>query len=183
VLGCGSDGGSTMRALLFFFVFVAVAGVGLSRDINKASTPPSAAEPSAAAGMPAVAAAAASASRTVVLQSDGRGHFRVDARIDGRVIDAVVDTGASLVVLNESSAARLGIFPRASDYVGRSQTANGVGRYAPVRLNRIEVNGITVRDVPAAVMPDDALAVNLLGMSFLSRVKWTHNRGRLVLEQ
>lgn len=183
MLGCGSNSGSTMRALLFFFVFVAVAGVGLSREINKALTPPSAAEPSAAAGMPAVVAAAASASRTVVLQSDRRGHFRVDARIDGRLIDAVVDTGASLVVLNESAAARLGIFPRASDYVGRSQTANGVGRYAPVRLDRIEVNGITVRDVPAAVKPDDALAVNLLGMSFLSRVKWTHDRGRLVLEQ
>ena len=50
-------------------------------------------------------------------------------------------------------------------------------------LNRVEVNGITVRDVQALVMPDEALGVNLLGMSFLSRVKWTHDKGRLVLEQ
>ena len=32
-------------------------------------------------------------------------------------------------------------------------------------------------------MPDEALSTNLLGMSFLSRVKCSHDRGRLVLEQ
>ena len=119
----------------------------------------------------------------MTLDSDGHGHFRVDARVDGRSIDFMVDTGASAVVLRESAAANLGIFPRPSEYTGRTQTANGVAKYAPVRLNRVEVNDITVRDVDAAVMPDDALKVNLLGMTFLSRVKWTHDRGRLVLEQ
>ena len=49
--------------------------------------------------------------------------------------------------------------------------------------NRVEVGDIVVRNVPAIVMPDEALSVNLLGMSFLSRVRWTHERGRLVLEQ
>ena len=63
------------------------------------------------------------------------------------------------------------------------QTANGVGKAARVQLDRIEINGITVRDVAALVIPDDSLAVNLLGMTFLSRVKWTHDRGKLVLEQ
>ena len=52
-----------------------------------------------------------------------------------------------------------------------------------MRLDRVELNGITVRDVEALVMPDEALSTNLLGMSFLSRVKWAHDRGRLVLEQ
>ena len=45
------------------------------------------------------------------------------------------------------------------------------------------VNGITVRDVNAAVIPDEQLKTNLLGMSFLSRVKWSYDRGRLMLEQ
>ena len=35
----------------------------------------------------------------------------------------------------------------------------------------------------AFVHPDEALSVNLLGMSVLSRVRWTHERGKLVLEQ
>ena len=52
-----------------------------------------------------------------------------------------------------------------------------------MQLDRVEVNGITVRDVEALVVPDEALSDNLLGMSFLSRVKWSHDRGRLVLEQ
>jgi aspartyl protease family protein len=122
-------------------------------------------------------------SRTVRLDSDGHGQFRVEARVDGRPIDFMVDTGASSVVLRESSAAKLGIFPRPSEYIGRTSTANGIAKFAPVRLNRIEVNGINVYDVNAAVMPDEALGVNLLGMTFLSRVKFSHDRGRLVLEQ
>ena len=40
-----------------------------------------------------------------------------------------------------------------------------------------------MRDVPALVVPDSVLNVNLLGMTFLSRVRWSHERGRLMLEQ
>jgi aspartyl protease family protein len=95
----------------------------------------------------------------------------------------MVDTGASMIALRETAAARLGIHPSARDYTVRTQTANGLGKAARVQLNRVEVNGITVHDVEAFVVPDEQLSVNLLGMSFLSRVKWTHDRGRLVLEQ
>jgi aspartyl protease family protein len=64
------------------------------------------------------------------------------------------------------------------------QTANGVGKAARVQLDRVEINGITVRDVAAVVVvADEALSTNLLGMTFLSRIKWTHDRGKLVLEQ
>jgi aspartyl protease family protein len=37
--------------------------------------------------------------------------------------------------------------------------------------------------VPALVVPDNVLNVNLLGMTFLSRVRWSHEHGRLMLEQ
>ena len=131
----------------------------------------------------AAAPAASSDYRTVTLNSDGRGHFQVEARVDGRSIDFLVDTGASSIALRESSAAKLGIHPSARDYTIKMQTANGVGKAARVQLDRVEVNGITVRDVEALVVPDEALSTNLLGMTFLSRVKWTHDRGRLVLEQ
>ena len=94
-----------------------------------------------------------------------------------------MDTGASSIALRESSAAKLGIHPSARDYTVKMQTANGVGKAAPVQLDRVEINGITVRDVDAVVVPDESLSTNLLGMTFLSRVKWTHDRGRLVLEQ
>jgi aspartyl protease family protein len=105
-----------------------------------------------------------------------------DRRAD-RSIDFLVDIGASSIALRESSAARLGIYPTARDYNIKMQTANGVGRAARVQLGRVELGGITVRDVEALVVPDESLSTNLLGMTFLSRVKWTHDRGRLVLEQ
>jgi aspartyl protease family protein len=121
-------------------------------------------------------------SGTVVITSRN-GHYATEARIDGREIDLIVDTGATLVTLRESDAADLGYRPREQDYNVKISTANGEGRAAMVELGTVEVGDITVRDVKAFVLRDDALAVNLLGMSFLSRVRWTQQRGELVLEQ
>jgi aspartyl protease family protein len=139
--------------------------------------------PSALAAAPQSAGANASSSRTVTLSRSSDGHFRTDARIDGRRLELVVDTGASQIALRASDAARLGIHPTARDYSVRVSTANGITRAALVQLLRVEIDDIVVRDVPALVHPDETLGVNLLGMSFLSRVRWTHERGKLILEQ
>lgn len=180
-----------MRGFLCFFIFAAVVCAGLSKEISKALISPTGGSQAASvsnvlprrASVPPPPPQQIAAGGTVRLESDSRGHFQVDARVDGRTIDFIVDTGASSVVLRESAAAKLGIFPKPSDYTGRTSTANGVAKFAPVRLNRIEVNGISVYDVRAAVMPDEALNVNLLGMTFLSRVRFSQDHGRLVLEQ
>ena len=171
-----------MRAAIIVFLLVAVGGTLLSQQLSKHGKPEAAPAVMTARTEPAPSATSASG-RTVTLQSDRRGHFQVDARVDGRPVDFMVDTGASVIALRKSAAAKLGIHPTTRDYTARAQTANGVAKAAPVTLNRVEVNGITVRDVRAFVMPDESLGTNLLGMSFLSRVKWTHDRGRLVLEQ
>lgn len=110
-------------------------------------------------------------SRVETIRGDGRGHFAVDAQADGARINLLVDTGASLVVLREEDAERIGIFLRASDFTGRSNTANGAGRYAPVKLRWLRIGQIEIRDVEAAVVPRGQLSVNLLGMSFLKRLR------------
>ena len=120
--------------------------------------------------------------RNVVIRSEN-GQFATDGRVDGRPIAFMVDTGASQITLRESEAARLGYRPHERDYVIKIHTANGEGRAAQVDLDTVEVGDIIVRDVSALIVPDRALGVNLLGMSFLSRVKWVHERGQLVLEQ
>ena len=120
--------------------------------------------------------------RNVVIRSEN-GHFSTDGRVDGRPISFMVDTGASQIALRESEAARLGYRPHPRDYVVKIHTANGEGRAAPIELDMVQVGDIIVRDVPALVVSDRALNVNLLGMSFLSRVRWVHERGQLVLEQ
>ena len=128
-------------------------------------------------------AAPSSYGRSVTLQKGSNGHFEADAVIDGRRMGFLVDTGASVIALRENDAARLGIHPARRDYTANVSTANGTIKAAPVELNRVEVGGLTVRNVAAMVLPDEALSHNLLGMSFLSKVKWEHRNGRLILEQ
>jgi aspartyl protease family protein len=173
----------TIQQVSLLFVLVAATGFGIARYVDQTGKP-AASNVVATTAQPAPEPKqSSSAHRTVTLRSDGRGHFQVEARVDGRRIEFMVDTGASMIAMRESSAARIGIHPRKSDYTVKTQTANGVGKAARVQLNYVEIDGIAVRDVEAFVVPDEALVTNLLGMSFLSRVKWTHDRGKLVLEQ
>ena len=98
-------------------------------------------------------------------------------------IGFMVDTGASHIALRASDAARLGFHPWPRDYSIKIGTANGEGRAALVQLGTVEIGTILVRDLPALVSPDEALGINLLGMSFLSRVRWSHDHGNLIIEQ
>jgi aspartyl protease family protein len=71
-----------------------------------------------------------------------------------------------------------------ADYTATVSTANGQVKAARATIERFELGGITVYDVPALVLPDEALNVNLLGVSFLSRLKrYEYAGGRMVLEQ
>jgi aspartyl protease family protein len=121
--------------------------------------------------------------RTASIPRGANGHFEADAMVDGWRMGFMVDTGASTIALREQEASRLGIHPAQSDYTMKVSTANGVILAAPVELSRVEVGGVVVRNVAALVLPDGALAQNLLGMSFLSRIHWQYQDGRLVLEQ
>ena len=123
-------------------------------------------------------------SRSLSIPRDARGHFQTEGRIDGQRIGFMVDTGASVVALNEKSAARFGFRPSRGDYNATVSTANGTIKAARTRLAMVELGGIVVRDVDAMVLPDEALSENLLGLSFLSKLKrFEYANGRLVLEQ
>ena len=122
--------------------------------------------------------------RSLSIPRDGRGHFATEARIDGQRIAFMVDTGASVVALNESSAARFGLRPSPGDYRATVTTANGAVKGAPARLAMVDVGGLIVRDVDAMVLPDEALSENLLGLSFLSKLRrFEYANGKMVLEQ
>jgi aspartyl protease family protein len=121
---------------------------------------------------------------SLMVERERDGHFHLDSRINGRFIGVLVDTGASMVVLRETDAANAGIRPRMSEYTAVVSTANGKVKGAPATLDRVELGGITVFDVPALVLPDEVLSTNLLGMSFLSRLRrYEVADGRLLLEQ
>jgi aspartyl protease family protein len=171
-----------MRQLMIFAVVLVVLGGVVARYADQAvSSPP----PQAAAVQSAYEPREPTTSgRNLMVEADRLGHFQVDARVEGRNVDFIIDTGASLVVLRESDAARVGIRPRLSDYTATAVTANGRIKAARATIDRIELGGITVYDVPAMVLPDQALAKNLLGVSFLSRLRrYEYANGRIVLEQ
>jgi aspartyl protease family protein len=122
--------------------------------------------------------------REVRLRANESGHFVFKAAVNERLASFVADTGATLVVLTYEDAERLGLSPRSLDFSAPVQTANGISYVAPVTLDRVRVEDITIRDVPAAIAARGVLGTNLLGMSFLSRLKsFQVQRGELVLVQ
>jgi aspartyl protease family protein len=121
--------------------------------------------------------------RQVALAADSRGHFVATARINGRKIAVLVDTGATSVAISAETARSLGYYLTKSDFTGRVSTANGAIPVARVKLREVTLGKVTVRNVEAVVSPGD-LGVNLLGMSFLGRLsKFEVNDGKLVLTQ
>jgi aspartyl protease family protein len=125
-----------------------------------------------------------SGGRTVELKAGAHGHFYSRIRVNGRDVDAMVDTGASIVALTFEDAASAGIHVRDPEFTHRVSTANGVARVAIVTLDSVAIDDITVRNVRAAVAERGKLSKTLLGMSFLGQLSRTEmSRGVLVLEE
>jgi aspartyl protease family protein len=123
-------------------------------------------------------------SSIVEIEAESSGHFNAEADINGRPVEVMIDTGATMVALSYEDAERAGIYLNDSDFTRAVSTANGVARVAPVTLDRVSIGDITVRNVPAAVAEPGRLKTSLLGMTFLSRLsRFDMRSGRLVLQE
>jgi len=172
-----------MRNIMIFAAIMIGLGTFMAQMADKMTPSRASATPSARLAVTPDAIAEAGV-RGLSIPRDSRGHFTTDGRIDGQRIAFMVDTGASVIALNESSAARFGLRPLRSDYRATVTTANGTVKAAPTRLAMVDIGGLIVRDVDAMVLPDEALSENLLGLSFLSKLKrFEYANGKLVLEQ
>ena len=171
-----------MRNILVFALLALALGALVPKLYvgTSGTTPASQAQPQAKSR---AAETADSGPRSLTLLKDPRGHFQTTAYLDGLRLSVLVDTGAWVIALTASDAARLGVRPRAGEFKALVSTANGAVMAAPTRIGRVDVGGIVVHDVAALVLPDGALSENLLGMSYLSRVRFQHQHGKLVLEQ
>lgn len=109
-------------------------------------------------------------SGVALLKADGRGHYIGSFRMNGKPVEGLVDTGASLVAINETTARRLGISIAGLDFKYAISTANGRTDAARVTLQRIEIGTVRVEKVEAFVLRDKALSNTLIGMSFLKRL-------------
>lgn len=171
-----------MRSVITFAAFALAAGVIVPRYATQghgSQTPTTMAAHQVTPVQPT-----ASDSRSVVISPGANGHFQVEGRVDGRLMNFMVDTGASVIALTSRDAAMLGIHPAQSEYVAMVRTANGNVRAAPVMLDRVEIEDIVVHNVAALVMPEGALSDDLLGLTFLSKLRrFEYSDGKLVLEQ
>src|SRR5216683_898435 len=172
-----------MRNILITAAIMAGLGTFMAQMADKITPAPASATVVAAKAVP-VETPSQTGGRSLNIAPDARGHFATEGRIDGQRIAFMVDTGASVVALNEASAARFGLRPSRAEYNAAVTTANGTVKAARARLPMIDVGGLIVRDVDAMVLPDEALSENLLGLSFLSKLKrFEYANGKMVLEQ
>ena len=98
------------------------------------------------------------------------GHFWVTAKVNGRDVKFLVDSGATTTTIDRNTARSAGVSvsEQRDRYV---RTGNGVIRVASGRADELTVGGITRRDVALEIADNDDL--NVLGMNYLSSLsRW-----------
>ena len=110
--------------------------------------------------------APARSTRGQIIARSADGLFYVDARVNGALVQFVVDSGSSVVILSAADAARAGVGGREGVAV---DTAGGPASMRRTRIKKVDLAGRTLSDVDAAVVDRD-LGVSLLGQSALSQL-------------
>lgn len=109
--------------------------------------------------------------KSMRIRRNAEGKFIAQGSINGVTADFLIDTGASAVVLRQSDAARAGIDTPGLDYSVPVETANGQTHAAAVRLRTLDVGPLHMDGVEVLVAERGSLNENLLGMSFLRRLR------------
>jgi len=119
--------------------------------------------------------------RRIVLTSDSRGHFVNQGLINGRMMQFMVDTGATTVAIGRPDAERMGLNYKDGQPV-QMNTANGVAQGWRMRLDSLRLGDVEVSNVDAIVTPQ-AMPYVLLGNSFLGQFQMTRTNDQMVLEK
>jgi aspartyl protease family protein len=104
-----------------------------------------------------------------VLHQASDGLFYTSALINGHPVRFIVDSGSSVVVLNDADAARAGVN---DDGLARVavQTAGGDTGMKLITLSHVTVAGQSIQHVDAAIV-GTGLRTSLMGQSVLSRLR------------
>ena len=107
------------------------------------------------------------------------GHFYVDARLNGRDVRFMVDSGASVTTISRSEAQSAGM--KIGTRRAVVNTANGPTSVLQSYAGRLQVGSIERTDFPVDVSEQKDL--NLLGMNFLRTLQgWRVEGNYLVLQ-
>lgn len=119
--------------------------------------------------------------KRIVLMADSRGHFVNSGTINGRMMQYMVDTGASTVAIGRSDADRMGLNYKNGQPV-RMSTANGVAQGWRMKLDSVRIGDVEVFGVEA-VITSQPMPYVLLGNSFLTEFQMTRVNDQMVLEK
>ena len=115
--------------------------------------------------------------------ADAQGMYATSGFINGISVRFLLDTGATLVSINEGLARRLGLDYRGRGTPGESITANGIVPIWRINLTRVSIGDIELTNVEGAVHEGDFPPVPLLGNSFLSRLEMVRSGSSVVLKR
>jgi aspartyl protease family protein len=102
------------------------------------------------------------------------GMYTTVGSINGLPVNFLLDTGATFIAMNANEAKRLGLSYRLDGQRTVMSTASGMAEAFIVKLAKVKVGEIELRDVDAAVIVGDSPTEVLLGMSFLGKLEIQH---------
>lgn len=120
---------------------------------------------------------------SISIPLDPQGRYLANGAINGRQTRVLVDTGATSIAMNSAHAAALGVDFRRDGRPINVRTASGIANAYAVNLRSVNVGGIEVHNVQAAVIEGGFPQEILLGMTYLSKVSMRHDSSILYLEQ
>jgi aspartyl protease family protein len=118
--------------------------------------------------------------KQIVLTAQSGGHFVTMGTINGKSARFVVDTGATMVSMDQYEADRLGVDWK-NGRRGFSRTANGDAPYYATTLQSVRIGDVQVYEVPAIVSPAPMPYI-LLGNSFLGRFQMKRENDVMTLD-
>jgi aspartyl protease family protein len=125
-----------------------------------------------------------SGKRQVSIKADARGHYIASFKANGRPIKGLIDTGATYIAMNETTARQVGLRVSASDFKHTASTANGKTSAAFAILDRLKIGSIEVSNIDVFILKDRALSETLIGMSFISKLSsFKVENSKLILTQ
>ena len=117
---------------------------------------------------------------SVSLHRNLRSEYRTSIRLNGRRVEAIVDTGANLIAMSARQADSLGIAYEQGTPT-RVATASGEVDGHRILLDRVDLAGIVRHHVLAVVVSGNYPQEVLLGMSFLEHLNMQEQDNILTL--
>ena len=119
--------------------------------------------------------------KRVTIKGDAMGMYKTSGQINGKTVEFLVDTGATLVSMSSGLAEQLKIKYEKGKKV-QMMTAKGPSIAYVVELNKVKVGDIELYNITGSVS-DDMTGRALLGMSFLGKLDMKRKGEYLVLEK